>query len=79
MQILFASASHYARSCGFEDLYKFRKLYIFTRTITDAHGRHGGLYYTIFACPHGFLENAPKGHEEPSPGQTEPKAEWHPG
>ena len=53
--------------------------YIITRTITDAHGRHGGSYYTIFACPHGFLENAPKGHEEPSPGQTEPKAEWHAG
>ena len=48
------SEEYYLRGAGFTCVpsqiiiqFKFRKLYIFTRTITDAHGRLGGLYYTI--------------------------------
>ena len=35
--------------------------------------------YLSFAWTHDWPMNAPTGHEEPSPGQTEPKAECHPG
>ena len=54
------SEEYYLRGVGFTCVpsqiiiqFKFRKLYIFTRTITDAHGRLGGLYHhtDYHGCP----------------------------
>ena len=54
------SEEDYLRGLGFTCVpsqiiiqFKFRKLYIFTRTITDAHGRLGGLYHhtDYHGCP----------------------------